>query len=209
MLSGKIIKSFTLVELIVVIAIIAILSAIIAPSAFRAIEKSKVSRTEADIKAIKVSATNFYSDIGLWPGSQWGTMPGDPLSPANYGEGFVTTPQVHSGSASERTAAQRMIQNWDGPYLEKWYMTPWAMPYMWDYNNWDASGDGIPFEHVVWLDLAQSPGPYNQNNKVPVRSRDKIDMDLDGGNGLNSGIVQVMNNGFYGTSVMVIVYQGQ
>ena len=35
-------QSFTLLELIVVIAIIAILAAIIAPNAFRAIEKAKV-----------------------------------------------------------------------------------------------------------------------------------------------------------------------
>ena len=36
-------KGFTLIELIVVIAIIAILAAIIAPNAFRAIEKAKAS----------------------------------------------------------------------------------------------------------------------------------------------------------------------
>ena len=37
-------KGFTLIELIVVIAIIAILGAIIAPNAFRAIEKAKMAR---------------------------------------------------------------------------------------------------------------------------------------------------------------------
>jgi len=202
------IKSFTLIELIVVIAIIAILSAIVAPNAFRAIEKAKVSRAIQDVNAIKTAAMGFYNDTGLWPGSQWGTMPGDPLSPASYGEGFVTMPQVHSGSGSQQATAQQQIAYWDGPYLDKWSNTPWAMPYMWDYNNWDASGDGIPYEHVVWLDLAHSPGPYDQNNKVPAKSRDKIDSILDGGDGLNSGMVQEMNSGFYGSSVMVIVFQG-
>ena len=201
-------KSFTLIELVVVIAIIAILAAIIAPNAFRAIEKAKVSRAISDVKAIKTAATSFYNDIGLWPGSQWGTMPGDPLSPAQYGEGFVNAPAVHSGSSAQQAAAANQILFWDGPYLEKWSMTPWAMPYMWDYNNWDASGDGVPYEHVVWLDLAHSPGPYNQNNKVPARSRDKIDEILDGGDGLSSGSVQQMSSGFYGTSVMIIAAQG-
>ncbi|NCC82098.1 MAG: prepilin-type N-terminal cleavage/methylation domain-containing protein [Clostridia bacterium] len=36
-------KGFTLVELLVVIAIIAILAAVVAPNAFKAIEKSKVT----------------------------------------------------------------------------------------------------------------------------------------------------------------------
>jgi len=201
-------KGFTLIELIVVIAIIAVLAAIVAPNAFRAIEKAKVAKAEEDVKSIKTAAIAFYDDVGLWPGSQWGQMPGDPLSPAAYGEGFITPPQVHSESAAQQTAANNMLTFWDGPYLEKWSNTPWAMPYMWDYNNWDASGDGIPDEHVVWLDLAHSPGPYDQNNKVPAPSRDKLDADLDGGDGLNSGMVQEMNNGFYGTSVMVIVAQG-
>lgn len=201
-------KSFTLIELIVVIAIIAILAAIIVPNAFRAIEKAKVAKAESDAESIKTAAIAFYNDIGLWPGSQWGTMPGDPLSPAPYGEGFVNAPQVRSGTAAQRTAAQNMITFWDGPYLEKWSMTSWAMPYMWDYNNWDASGDGIANEHVIWFDLAQAPGPYGANNKVPPRSRNKIDADMDSGDGLNSGMVQEMNNGFYGTSVMIIAFQG-
>ncbi|SHJ08964.1 prepilin-type N-terminal cleavage/methylation domain-containing protein [Desulfofundulus thermosubterraneus] len=37
-------KDFTLVELLVVIAIISILAAIIAPNAFKAVEKAKVAR---------------------------------------------------------------------------------------------------------------------------------------------------------------------
>ena len=49
-------RGFTLVELLVVIAIIGILAAIIAPNAFKAIEKGKVAAAEADYKAIKAAA---------------------------------------------------------------------------------------------------------------------------------------------------------
>jgi len=55
-------KSFTLIELIVVIAIIAILAAIIAPNAFRAIEKAKISTAIADFKANKNAVYAFYAD---------------------------------------------------------------------------------------------------------------------------------------------------
>jgi general secretion pathway protein G len=58
-------KTFTLIELIVVIAIIAILAAIITPNAFMAIEKSKVSRIVADCKSIRTAAYNMFADTGL------------------------------------------------------------------------------------------------------------------------------------------------
>lgn len=211
MCAKKTVKSstgFTLIELIVVIAVIGILAAIVMPNAFKAIEKSKVAKAIEDVKSITKASMGFRADTGLWPGSQWGVMPGDPLSPAAYGEGFVAAPAVHSGNAQQMAAAQTMISTWDGPYLEKWGMTPWGMPYMWDYNNWDASGDGISEEHIVWLDLAQSPGPYNANNKVPDSSRRMLDYILDGGDGFNKGNVQVMSNGFYGSSIMIMAHEG-
>lgn len=62
-------KGFTLVELLVVIAIIAILAAVIAPNAFKAIEKSKVSAVISDYRAAKLATLLYYSDHGEWPDS--------------------------------------------------------------------------------------------------------------------------------------------
>ncbi|MDD2702767.1 MAG: type II secretion system protein, partial [Candidatus Omnitrophica bacterium] len=85
------IKGFTLIELIVVIAIISVLSAIIAPNAFRAIEKAKLARVEADAKAIKTAAFSMYADTGMWPGSNWSDdSAADPLAGASPGDGFVS-----------------------------------------------------------------------------------------------------------------------
>ena len=198
-------NGFTLIELIVVIAIIAVLSALIAPHAFRAIEKAKVTRAIGDVKSIKTAAIAFYSDIGLWPGSQWGLMAEDPYSPAGYGEGFVAPPAVHSGTAAEQAQAQSGLSTWNGPYLEKWANSPWGMLYMWDYNNWDASGDGISNEHLVWLDQEPSGGAANPNTKVPVSAQNRLDRELDGADGLHAGMVQT--SGVL-SSVMVIVVEG-
>jgi general secretion pathway protein G len=87
----KIKKGFTLIELLVVIAIIAILAAVIAPNAFKAIEKSKVSSAISDYKAIKTASLSYYSDTGKWPGNSAAAT------------GFVTDPTGVSG--------------WNGPYL--------------------------------------------------------------------------------------------
>ncbi len=215
---SKVYRAFTLIELVVAIAIIAILAAVVAPKAIRAIERSKVAKAQVDIKSIKTGALAFYADIGLFPGSQWGTMPGDALSPADYGEGFVNGPGVHSGTAVQQAFANQAILNWNGPYLEKWAFTPWGMPYMWDWNNWDSNCNtaacqaGNPWapdvERILWLDLAHSPGPYNQNQKVPPPSRNLLDFYVDGGDGLNNGTIVQMDNGFYGTSVEAYLVEG-
>ena len=57
-------RGFTLIELLVVIAIIGILSAIIAPNAFKAIDKARMSKTISDIKAIKTASLLYYADVG-------------------------------------------------------------------------------------------------------------------------------------------------
>lgn len=102
-------KGFTLVELLVVIAIIAILAAIIAPNAFKAIEKSKVATAEADYKAIKTAALGYYSDTGAWPDTSTGNI------------GFVS---------------QDSASGWNGPYLEKWpNKNPWGGNYIFRKNS--------------------------------------------------------------------------
>ncbi|WP_343216173.1 prepilin-type N-terminal cleavage/methylation domain-containing protein [Clostridium mobile] len=104
----KVKKAFTLVELLVVIAIIAILAAIIAPNAFKAIEKSKVATAESDYRAIKTATLNFYSDTGRWVPTTDGT---------NKDSGLVTD-------------ITTTYPGWNGPYLEKWpTKNPWGGTY--------------------------------------------------------------------------------
>ncbi len=88
-------RGFTLIELLVVIAIIGILAAIIAPNAFQAIEKARISKTVADIKAIKTACLLYYSDVGEWPQNQY---------LLDEDNSLMTNKENKEG--------------WDGPYLE-------------------------------------------------------------------------------------------
>lgn len=86
-------KGFTLIELMVVVGIIGALVAIIAPTSFKALEKSKVTVIEADYRAIKTAVMVYYADTGGWP------------SKGSEEKAFIT------GDGST---------NWGGPYLENW-----------------------------------------------------------------------------------------
>mgnify|MGYP005628133427 CR=1 FL=1 len=97
-------RGFTLIELIVVIAIIAILAAIIAPNAFRAIEKAKITRTAADLKAIKTAVLSYYADTGMWPNCH-----------------YIT-------STASCLLSNPGVAGWNGPYLERVGMSALAKP---------------------------------------------------------------------------------
>jgi general secretion pathway protein G len=84
-------KGFTLIELIVVIAIIAVLGAVIAPNAFKSIEKAKIAATVQDLNSIKTAAAAFFTDTSAWP-----------------------------ADAAAFTANAGAVPGWDGPYLDKW-----------------------------------------------------------------------------------------
>ncbi|MFA5362865.1 MAG: prepilin-type N-terminal cleavage/methylation domain-containing protein [Candidatus Omnitrophota bacterium] len=142
---------FTLIELIVVIAIIAVLAAIIAPNAFKAIEKAKISATVADLQAIKTAAMSFYSDSGLWIAS------------------CATVAACNTSLFIRNTAAP--TAGWDGPYLEKWpQQSKWAGIYT--YVN--ATGS-------VFLTPAANIGErYTQISLVPATAAPRIDAQIDG-----------------------------
>lgn len=117
-------RGFTLVELLVVIAIIGILAAVVAPNAFKAIEKSKVSAVESDYRAIKTAALTYYSDVGSWP------------SDGANATGFVT------GSAV----------GWNGPYLERWpSKNPWGGTYTFNQSSGTLFGSTTATEKYITL----------------------------------------------------------
>jgi general secretion pathway protein G len=155
-------KGFTLIELIVVIAIIAILAAIIAPNAFKAVEKAKISGAIEDFRSIKTGAMSFYSDAGIWPAN-------------------CSTPSACAGDAGAFVSNPNSIAGWDGPYLEKWpQQDKWGGNYTWNntasgakFNTGNATGER-------WVTVTA----------VPSTAADKIDRQTDGTNSSTSGDVR-------------------
>ncbi|MCF7907596.1 MAG: prepilin-type N-terminal cleavage/methylation domain-containing protein [Candidatus Omnitrophica bacterium] len=156
-------KGFTLIELIVVIAIIAILAAIIAPNAFKAIEKASRSATIGDFRAIKTAAMSLYADTGIWPISGCDAV-------------FMSN-RLSATSCAVATAASS-ISGWDGPYLEQWpSRTRWGGIYNITNNDdilWSGSDNTATAADV------QDLGRYLTMNGTPVDVLARLDTQIDG-----------------------------
>jgi prepilin-type N-terminal cleavage/methylation domain-containing protein len=181
-------NAFTLTELVAAVAIIGLLSAIMIPKVMTGIDKARVASVVTDTRNIRNAAYAMYADTGLWPGSNWHDDTGaDPLATptdcADGGEGFV-----FKGNNTN------MPNTWAGPYLEVWHRNPWGGWYWWDFNLDDQNGDGVGYEHVLWIDNGCDTCS-NTGHRIPAKMRLKIDQVLDDGN-LDTGMLQVWQNRF-------------
>ncbi|WP_073254837.1 type II secretion system protein [Caldanaerovirga acetigignens] len=120
-------RGFTLVELLVVIAIAGILATIIVPNVFKAMEKAKISRVVADVRAIKAAGYAYYADTGDWPKA--GQDFYDPGFSDDYGFVYFMKPDGNAG--------------WNGPYLEK---PPGATPWGGRYRYWKSRITGTVYD---------------------------------------------------------------
>ncbi|MBU1113072.1 MAG: type II secretion system protein GspG [Candidatus Omnitrophica bacterium] len=137
-------KCFTLIELIVVIAIIAILAAIIAPNAFRAIEKAKITKCASDLRTIKSATQAYYADVGKFP-----PVDDHYCLPCPDGSVFTDGPHQFAGIdffENKADAVYGGYQGWDGPYLERWPTVPWN-PSGALYPNYQYQGPWADFDN--------------------------------------------------------------
>lgn len=180
-------KGFTLIELLVVIAIIGILAAIITPNAFNAILKAKVAKLEADMNTLRKAALLFYADTGR--------IPADKAFSGGAGEDPGFFENVDS------------IDGWDGPYIEHWLeRTPFGGKYAWVYACSTQFASEYPGAYSslswadddgnlrVWYGSALWDEPTG-SLRLPQRAIDKIDENVDGGDGGNAGFWQYIHYG--------------
>ena len=93
---------FGLIEIVVAVILIGVLVAVVSPSAFRYVEKSKYQEVVRDFRAIEQALAGYYADVGT-------------LAPLD---------DIHDFSTSAGSPAYRHFlagddqEGWDGPYLD-------------------------------------------------------------------------------------------
>jgi general secretion pathway protein G len=181
-------RGFTLVELIVVIAIIAILAAVVAPNAFKAIEKAKISGSLADLNTIKTASMSYYGDTGTWPATC--------ASTAACAVGFVSAPAP-------------AVTGWDGPYLEKW---PAAAKWGGGTYTYFSGTPSTPNWAAASIAAAAAGSPAARHviiGLVPRDARVKIDEASDGSNASTTGSVRHDFNTATGSNLFYLIsYDG-
>jgi len=167
-------KSFTLIELIVVIAIIAILAAIIAPNAFKAIEKAKVTEIIGDFKAYKTAIYSLYADTGKW------IVASGTWAPQHFNNHTSILVEDPGSSFVGEAWWNGPFTGWDGPYIEKIKpKSPWEGRYSIEsWLDFDSSGG-----RELWLDFEDycyPDGPHGPCS-MPDQAYDQIEQKIDDG----------------------------
>jgi general secretion pathway protein G len=138
MMSLRLRRGFTLLELLVVMVIIGLLAAYVGPKYFSQVGKSEVKTARAQIVGFEKALQQYRLDVGTLPSTEQGL------------QALLAKPSN--------------VNKWDGPYLEKALPAdPWGNAYMYvapgEHGEFDISstgrdgrpgGDGLDADITNW-----------------------------------------------------------
>ena len=104
-------RSFTLIELLTVIAIIGVLSALLLPALNNARKRAKVTKCVVAIASLQTALSMYSVDYGMYPPTATGTLSNEIQHNGNSHDGFFT------GTPNNLVAALRAT-SMGGPYME-------------------------------------------------------------------------------------------
>ncbi|RJP32291.1 MAG: prepilin-type N-terminal cleavage/methylation domain-containing protein [Candidatus Omnitrophota bacterium] len=132
---------FTLIELLIVVAIIGILAAIAVPNFLNAQMRAKISRVQADMKAVSTALEQYYLDYNSYvEDHDWPTGGMD-----ERGLFRLTTPVAYMNSLPLDPFPSSQVRNWteDNPHFE--------------FGSGNATRAGVQWPAQAYLII--SPGP--------------------------------------------------
>jgi general secretion pathway protein G len=138
MMSLRLRRGFTLLELLVVMVIIGLLAAYVGPKYFSQVGKSEVKTARAQIVGFEKALQQYRLDVGTLPSTEQGL------------QALLAKPSN--------------VNKWDGPYLEKALPAdPWGNAYIYvapgEHGEFDISstgrdgrpgGDGLDADITNW-----------------------------------------------------------
>jgi general secretion pathway protein G len=121
MMSLRLRRGFTLLELLVVMVIIGLLAAYVGPKYFSQVGKSEVKTARAQIVGFEKALQQYRLDVGTLPSTEQGL------------QALIAKPSN--------------VNKWDGPYLEKALPAdPWGNAYIYvapgEHGEFDISSNG-------------------------------------------------------------------
>lgn len=129
---------FTFAETIVVLIIILILSAGVALSAMKYVDKAKITSAKSQIEVYKYALQSYYLDCGMYPSQDQGL-----------------------NALFEKPVLYPIPDNWDGPYVDKEIQKdPWGNEYVYS----DITTNGLPFSIISYGADGQPGGEGNDED---------------------------------------------